>query len=67
MHSEDLVDQEYSVKLFEALGDENNLDFAVRHRDIVQQFGRFPHRNEILSRENTPEEIAFLRQPNSSF
>jgi uncharacterized protein (DUF924 family) len=67
MHSEDLADQEYSVKLFEELGDANNLAFAIRHRDIVQWFGRFPHRNEILGRINTPEEIAFLTQPNSSF
>ena len=67
MHSEDPADQEYSVKLFEELGDANNLDFAIRHRDIVQRFGRFPHRNEILGRESTEEEVAFLKRPNSSF
>lgn len=67
MHSENLADQEYSVSLFEALGDANNLDFAVRHRDIVQRFGRFPHRNAIFGRETTEEEVAFLTQPNSSF
>ncbi len=67
MHSENLADQDYCVELFENLGDANNLDFAVRHRDIVQQFGRFPHRNAILGRDSTAEETEFLKQPNSSF
>lgn len=66
-HSESLADQERSVALFEALGDENGLDYAVRHRDIIARFGRFPHRNAILGRESTPEELSFLEQPNSSF
>lgn len=61
MHSEDLADQERSVKLYEALGDENSLRFAIVHRDIVAQFGRFPHRNAVLGRENTPEETEFLK------
>ena len=43
------------------------LDFAVRHRDIIARFGRFPHRNKILGRASTPEELAFLDQPGSSF
>jgi uncharacterized protein (DUF924 family) len=42
-------------------------DFAVRHRDIVARFGRFPHRNDVLGRESTPEEVEFLKQPGSSF
>lgn len=66
-HSEDLADQDESVRLFEALGDAEFLDFAIRHRDVVARFGRFPHRNEILGRDNTPEETAFLEQPGSSF
>lgn len=66
-HSEDIADQERAVALFEALGDANMLDFAVRHRDIVARFGRFPHRNAILGRDTTPEEAAFLEQPGSSF
>lgn len=66
-HSEDRADQERSVALFRALGDANMLDFAVRHRDIVARFGRFPHRNAILGRESTPEEVEFLDQPGSSF
>lgn len=67
MHSENLPDQDYCVQLFEKLGDENNLDYAIRHRDIIAQFGRFPHRNDILGRESSAEEIEFLKQPNSSF
>jgi uncharacterized protein (DUF924 family) len=73
MHSEVLADQELSVELFRALAEEGaeggdvTLDFAIRHRDIVARFGRFPHRNEILGRASTPEEIEFLKQPDSSF
>jgi uncharacterized protein (DUF924 family) len=66
-HSEDLVDQERSVALFTALGNAEWLDYAVRHRDIVARFGRFPHRNQALGRESTAEETAFLATPGSSF
>jgi uncharacterized protein (DUF924 family) len=66
-HSEDLADQELSVVLFETLGDADWLDYAVRHRDVVARFGRFPHRNAALGRENTPEESDFLTQPGSRF
>ncbi len=66
-HSEDLADQNESIRLFEALGDAEFLDFAIRHRDIIAQFGRFPHRNAILGRENTAAETEFLQQPGSSF
>jgi uncharacterized protein (DUF924 family) len=66
-HSEDLSDQERSVALFEALGNDYWLDYAVRHRDIVARFGRFPHRNAILGRTSTQEEAEFLKQPGSSF
>lgn len=59
-HSENIEDQERSVKLFESLGDELTLKYAVEHRDIIVQFGRFPHRNAILGRESTPKEIRFL-------
>ena len=45
----------------------NNVDYAVRHRDIVARFGRFPHRNELLGRPSTEEETAFLKEPGSSF
>ena len=52
-HSEDMADQELSVLLFESLDDAEWLDYAVRHRDVIAQFGRFPHRNESLGRKNT--------------
>ena len=60
MHSEDLADQGLSVALFEAAGLENNLRFARHHREIVRRFGRFPHRNAILGRTNSTEELAYL-------
>lgn len=59
-HSENMEDQEQSVKLFETLGNELALKYAIEHRDVIAQFGRFPHRNAILGRENTLEEIKFL-------
>jgi uncharacterized protein (DUF924 family) len=60
MHSENLADQDLSVELFEAAGLENNLRFAKHHREIVRRFGRFPHRNAILGRAGTPEELDYL-------
>ena len=70
-HAEDIAIQERSVALFNALaaepGMEGIVEYAVRHRDIVARFGRFPHRNAILGRTSTAGEIAFLREPGSSF
>ena len=60
MHSERLADQERSVALFAAAGLQENLRFAEHHRDIVRRFGRFPHRNAILGRASTREEMAYL-------
>ncbi|MGI9498945.1 MAG: DUF924 family protein [Geminicoccaceae bacterium] len=60
MHSEVLADQERSVILSESLNDDVTLHYAIDHADIVQRFGRFPHRNAILDRSNTPEEEIFL-------
>lgn len=60
MHSEKLADQDTSVDLFTRAGLENNLRFALHHRDIVRRFGRFPHRNAILGRQSTAEEVAWL-------
>ncbi len=67
-HCEELADQELCVRLAAQL-DENPEwhDYAVRHRDIVARFGRFPHRNALLVRESTAEEEAFLKEPGSSF
>lgn len=63
MHSEILEDQNYSVKLFEQAGLNNNIRFAKHHRDIIVKFGRFPHRNEILKRTSTAEELEYLSSP----
>jgi uncharacterized protein (DUF924 family) len=68
MHSEDLEHQRRSVELFRGLGGEDDATgYAVRHMEIIERFGRFPHRNEILGRRTTPEEAEFLTQPGSSF
>ena len=66
-HSEDLADQERCMSLMAALPDPELLDYARRHRNIVARFGRFPHRNAILGRASTAEEIEFLQEPGSSF
>lgn len=60
MHSEALVDQELCVSCFEKRNLNDNLRFAKHHRDLILEFGRFPHRNEILGRTSTAEEIAYL-------
>jgi uncharacterized protein (DUF924 family) len=71
MHSENSEDQRRSVELFELLADEPGApdvtSYAVGHREIVERFGRFPHRNEILDRATTPEEAEFLKTEGSSF
>jgi uncharacterized protein (DUF924 family) len=59
-HSEDMADQERSIKLFTQFGDADGLKWAVLHADIIRTFGRFPHRNAVLGRSTTPEEAAFL-------
>lgn len=76
-HAEDLRTQDASIILFKQLADDadgsikeaigGNLSYAHAHRDIIVKFGRYPHRNKILGRESTKEEIEFLKQPNSSF
>ena len=66
-HSEDKADQARSVELISSLGDPDLADWAVRHKVVVDRFGRFPHRNAALGRVSTPEEEAFLAEPGSSF
>jgi uncharacterized protein (DUF924 family) len=63
MHSEDEAVQQRAVELYGELGFEHFYESAVRHRDIIERFGRFPHRNALLGRESTPEELAFLQEP----
>lgn len=65
MHSENLADQEQSVQLFSQPGLENNLKWALHHRDIVRRFGRFPHRNVISGRTSTAAEIEYLQAQGS--
>lgn len=67
MHSESKIIHEQALKLFQDLGNPINLDFEIKHKVIIDRFGRYPHRNAILGRESTAEEIKFLTQPNSSF
>lgn len=66
-HSEDLKDQEDCCRLIASIGSEGYLKFARSHRDIIARFGRFPHRNKILGRINTPEEEEYLKDPAAGF
>lgn len=70
-HDETLASQHESLRLFKQLeaepGGESYYRFAVRHAKVIERFGRFPHRNAVLGRSSTTEEIAFLREPGSSF
>ena len=67
MHSEDLNVQDAALPLFQEHTPHDVYDSALRHRDIIARFGRFPHRNGVLGRDSTDEEEAFLRTPGSSF
>ena len=67
MHSESLVIHEKSLALYQANGIDSNVEFEIKHKEIIERFGRYPHRNSILNRQSTAEELAFLSQPNSSF
>ena len=67
MHSESKIIHAQALQLFEALGNPINLGFELKHKTIIDRFGRYPHRNQILERESTPEEVEYLTQPNSSF
>ena len=66
-HSEEAVDQALSVALNAATGDPDLVKWADAHKRIIDRFGRFPHRNEILGRATTDEEAEFLAKPGSSF
>jgi uncharacterized protein (DUF924 family) len=67
MHSESLLIHEIAVELFKRNGIQGNLDFEMKHKSIIERFGRYPHRNNILGRVSTDEEIEFLKQPGSGF
>lgn len=70
MHSEKREHQQRSVMLFQQLAEQRayfDTSYAVRHQEVIDRFGRFPHRNSVLGRASTPAELAFLKQPGSSF
>jgi uncharacterized protein (DUF924 family) len=77
MHSEDIDMQDRSVSLFKELAETAPselrgamiaaVQYAQKHHDIIAQYGRFPHRNTVLGRQSTPQELAFLAQPDSGF
>jgi uncharacterized protein (DUF924 family) len=67
MHSESARVHAMAVGLFESLGQASTLEFELRHKAIIDRFGRYPHRNAVLGRASTEAELQFLQQPGSSF
>ncbi|RDJ12363.1 DUF924 family protein [Rhizobium grahamii] len=66
-HCENLEEQERAVALFRALGDEEYIDYALRHRDVIAAYGRFPHRNAIVGRQSSAAELEYLARPGAGF
>ena len=67
MHSEVLEDQYLCLELYQKINDQSGADYAQRHLDLIERFGRFPHRNEILGRRSTEEEQRYLQEGNAGF
>ncbi len=67
MHSESLKIHQVALQLYQHLGIQSNLDFEIKHQQIIVKFGRYPHRNKVLGRQSTAAEIAFLQQADSGF
>ena len=67
MHSESLKIHDAATMLFQKNGNQKNYDFELKHKVIIERFGRYPHRNSILGRVSTDDEIEFLKQPDSEF
>ena len=67
MHSESLQIHEDAVELFRSNGQQGNFDYELKHKAIIERFGRYPHRNKVMGRESTDDEIDFLQQTGSSF
>jgi len=67
MHSESLEVHDLALTVFSQQGLEDNYEFEVKHKVIIEQFGRYPHRNKVLGRKSTKTELEFLQQPGSSF
>ncbi|MGA7594732.1 MAG: DUF924 family protein [Gallionella sp.] len=67
MHSESLKIHDIAAELFRDNGNQSSFDFELKHRAIIERFGRYPHRNSVLGRKSSDEEIEFLKQPGSGF
>ena len=67
MHSESAPVHVEAERLFRETGEDGHLGYELKHKAIIDRFGRYPHRNDILGRQSTPEEVAFLKEPGSSF
>ena len=67
MHSESPAIHEVAMELFEKNGEQANLDFEIKYKNIIDRFGHYPHRNNVLGRVSTEEEIELLKQKNSGF
>jgi len=67
MHSESPLIHQKALELFAQPGAEYNYEFELKHKAIIDRFGRYPHRNDVLGRSSTPEEIEFLKEPGPSF
>jgi uncharacterized protein (DUF924 family) len=67
MHSESKKVHQYALKIYQEFGDQVSLEFEIKHKNIIDRFGRYPHRNKALCRKSTQEEIQFLTQPGSGF
>ena len=67
MHSENISVQDAALPLFKKYTSEKDFEYAKKHHEIIARFGRFPHRNVILGRKSTNEELVFLKQPGSTF
>ena len=67
MHSESILMHNEAVRLYQDNGIESNYEFEIKHKEIIERFGRYPHRNNILNRVSTTEEIKFLKQPRAGF
>ena len=72
MHSEAVEDQKLCIEKFTKLNEETNshkanIDYGIKHLEVIEKFGRFPHRNAMLGRESTPAELEYLAQPGAGF
>jgi uncharacterized protein (DUF924 family) len=66
-HAEDLALQNESIRLYTELGGAGWMEFVIKHQEIIAEFGRFPHRNAVLGRQSTPEELAYMEAHGRGF